>query len=372
MRTTRRTIQKIAQAINHRVGRLVPSPVRARVREALFPPDSRPSMELLIDVAAACNLRCPSCPVGNIGKINPTGLIDKDLFRKIIEKADREYNVFQVSLFNWGEPSLHPELPELVSIVRSHGLNCSISSNLNMVRRLDDLFRAEPTLFRISLSGFTQNIYGQSHVRGNIERVKENMRLVAESRRRVGTKTTDVQVYFHKYRHNLGELAQMKEYATSLGFSWLENWAYYMPIEKTLALAEGQLPEGERAYVEDTFALPIGEALAAALPYRDHKCRLYEQQIVLDLQGQIILCCGVYDYKSSGGLGSFLEMTPKELMKAKENHPTCEKCTRNAIHVYAEYSAFPELSEKYAQLVESNLKKQSLRASRIPAHRVMV
>jgi hypothetical protein len=92
----------------------------------------------------------------------------------------------------------------------------------------------------------------------------------------------DVQVYFHKYRHDLGELARM------LGF------------------AEGQLPERERAYVEDTFALPIGEALAAALPYRDRKCRLYEQQIVLDLQGQIILCCGVYDYRSSGGLGSWL------------------------------------------------------------------
>src|SRR5262249_35905340 len=78
----------------------------------------------------------------------------------------------------------------------SHRLGCFVSSNLNMVRRLDDLFRAEPTLFRISLSGFTQKTYGQSHVRGNIERVKENMRLVAESRRRVGNKTTDVQVYF--------------------------------------------------------------------------------------------------------------------------------------------------------------------------------
>ena len=116
----------------------------------------------------------------------------------------------------------------------------------------------------------------------------------------------------------LANLPECKEYATSLGFSWLENWAYYMPIEKVLAFAEGQLPERERAYVEDTFALPIGEALATALPYRHRKCRIYEQQIVLDLQGQIIVCCGVYDYKSSGGLGSFLEMTPKELMKAKE------------------------------------------------------
>jgi len=69
----------------------------------------------------------------------------------------------------------------------------------------------------------------------------------------------------------LANLPECKEYATSLGFSWLENWAYYMPIEKVLAFAEGQLPERERAYVEDTFALPIGEALAAALPYRHRR-----------------------------------------------------------------------------------------------------
>jgi hypothetical protein len=64
----------------------------------------------------------------------------------------------------------------------------------------------------------------------------------------------------------LASLPECKEYATSLGFSWLENWAYYMPIEKVLAFAEGQLPERERAYVEDTFALPNAHSRPAVWP----------------------------------------------------------------------------------------------------------
>src|SRR5262245_18902673 len=133
MRRSTLNVQRFVKANNRTIGHLFPRELRARVRNLLLPP----RMELLIDVAGACNLRCPSCPVGNTGTINPKGLVDADIFRRIIEKAARDYEVFQVSLFNWGEPLLYPQLPELVSIVRSHGLSCLVSSNLNMVRRLD-------------------------------------------------------------------------------------------------------------------------------------------------------------------------------------------------------------------------------------------
>jgi hypothetical protein len=61
-------------------------------------------MELLMDVVGSCNLRCPSCPVGNIGKINQTGKTDVSVFQDIIAKADDNYAIYRVSLYNWGEP----------------------------------------------------------------------------------------------------------------------------------------------------------------------------------------------------------------------------------------------------------------------------
>src|SRR5204863_3059598 len=89
-----------------------------------FPFDRRRNMELVIDVVGSCNLRCPSCPVGNIGAVNPTGLIDKALFTRLIAKAACEYHIYRVSLYNWAEQLLHPELTASVHIVISHALLC--------------------------------------------------------------------------------------------------------------------------------------------------------------------------------------------------------------------------------------------------------
>ncbi len=38
----------------------------------------------------------------------------------------------------------------------------------------------------------------------------------------------------------------MKQLAKSPDFSWMENWADYMPYEKVVQLIEGKLPDSER------------------------------------------------------------------------------------------------------------------------------
>ena len=237
--------------------------------------------------------------MGNIGAVNPTGLMDKALLDRLLEKANREYNVYQVSLYNWAEVLLHPDLPQLVRVVKKHGLRCNLSSNLNILRNTEELLLAKPDELRISLSGFTQETYGRTHAAGNIERVKENMRRLSECKQRLGNTETAIHVSYHKYRHNLHEVETMRDFATSLGFGWLEDWAYYMPMEKVVSLAEGTLGAEDHDFVEHEFALPIREAVRAAEQFKDEPCRLYDDQLVLDLQGNLVLCCGVYDYKAN-------------------------------------------------------------------------
>ncbi len=240
--------------------------------------------------------------------------------------------------------------------MKGHGVFCALSSNLNILRNADEIFRANPDEFRISLSGFTQPVYEQTHAKGNIERVKENMRLLQEARRRTGNLHTKIVVYYHKYRHNLHEAELMQAYATSLGFRWMENFAFYMPLEKALAAAEGRLEREERAFVETMYALPVVPAIEAAREYAHEPCRLWSEQIVLDLQGNAILCCALYDF-AGNTLGSFLDMTPEQLMQAKHNHPTCDRCTRNGLHRYYEYFASPPLRSRYEALIAENLQR---------------
>ena len=93
-----------------------------------------------IDVFGYCNLRCPSCPVGNWSDdpaVFHHGLMTEELLGEILDKARRECKIKSVGLFNWTEPLLHPTIHDMISVVRSRGLKCGISSNLNILRRPD-------------------------------------------------------------------------------------------------------------------------------------------------------------------------------------------------------------------------------------------
>src|ERR1043166_6885526 len=81
-----------------------------------------------IDVIEGCNLRCPSCPVGNSREAQrPHGRMSVEMFDAIMDKVKRETpNVQYIGLFSWTEPLLHPELSRIVSSVKAHGFSCHL------------------------------------------------------------------------------------------------------------------------------------------------------------------------------------------------------------------------------------------------------
>jgi hypothetical protein len=128
-----------------------------------------------------------------------------DHFSKILEKILAESPVERpvISVYNWGEPLLHPEVGRIVRLVRRHGLYCAVSTNLNQARFLEDLVAAGPSNIKISLSGFTQDVYGRTHNKGQIEVVKTNMRRLRALIDRYAM-SIDVFVGYHDYIRTLG------------------------------------------------------------------------------------------------------------------------------------------------------------------------
>jgi MoaA/NifB/PqqE/SkfB family radical SAM enzyme len=246
----------------------------------------KPDFSFVIDVVGSCNLKCPSCPVGNFKEFrNPTGFMEPELLNKIIFKARKECNVIQVGLFNWTEPLLHPRLPELIRIVQeNHSIPVNISSNLNILKNPDEILAANPDSFRVSLSGFTQDVYSQTHKGGNIERVKQNIKLLADSKARVNS-STKIHVYYHRYLSNIGdEEEQMRHYVEGLGLEFWPTWAFMMPIEKVLTYLGKQvgvtLTEEDLSLINN-LALPLKEALAVAKQYKYQDCHLRNSEIAI-------------------------------------------------------------------------------------------
>ena len=86
-----------------------------------------------VDIVGRCNLACPSCPVGNMsGTPLQSGYMKPELLDRIVAKATSECHVTNFALYNWTEPFIHPYLPEMIRVVKTHGIGCDISTNLNL------------------------------------------------------------------------------------------------------------------------------------------------------------------------------------------------------------------------------------------------
>jgi MoaA/NifB/PqqE/SkfB family radical SAM enzyme len=300
-------------------------------------PAERRTVTMYVDIFGYCNLRCPSCPVGNWPKEGEkaftSGMIETRTFEKILEKAVAEANVTSVGLFNWTEPLLNPNASQLVRLVHGYGLTCSISSNLNVLKDPRDLLSSGLDWLRISVSGFSQEIYGHYHKNGNIERVKQNMRRLAKARDELEAKT-DIEVFFHKYLDNEQDERLMRAFAESLGFRFVSAWAYLMPVEKMLAFAEpggrhsATLSKQDRELIE-RLALSPSEALELTRKKKMNTCELYDF-LTIDIRGNIFLCCAVSGERKNI-IGNFLEMPLSEIYKLQLRHSLCGSCMKHGL-----------------------------------------
>ena len=314
-------------------------PELANTAEPRWEPEPGVIWRYYVDIVGRCNLACPSCPVGNMPEVQqPTGYMKPELLDAIVRKAKAECAArVKFALFNWTEPLLHPKLAEMIEVVNSHGLKCGLSSNLNIVKDIDAVMRANPSYLKVSLSGFTQDSYGVTHRKGKIEVVKRNMAIVADAKRRAWA-TTRLTIAFHRYLGNHEDERRMKEYAESLGFEFGPYYAYLMPLEKNLAFAEPettdtQLTSEDQALI-GRLALPLDLAIEAAKRRRHRPCRLRDQEMAINCEGRVMLCCAVYE-RSKNDLGSYLDVSLEDLQKLKYEHNQCTSCMRNGIHVLA-------------------------------------
>lgn len=290
-----------------------------------------------IDVVGGCNLKCPACAIGNSHSIpRAKGLMKPALLDRIMRKAVGECKVTSVGLYNWTEPLLHPRLSELVHIVRSHGIPCSISTNLSVSKSFDDLLESNPEMIYVSTSGFTQDVYERTHKGGDIELVKKNMQKLVEAKAKYGS-TTALTVIFIRYKSNQQDEAMMRDYAESLGFGFLAYSARMLPLEKVLAYV-GNDPTMPQLTPNDfelinLLTTPLDEAMKIAQQNREQSCTLLTKQFVINVSGNVELCCGVFD-SGKYTISNFLDMPMSQIQTLRSSHPMCSKCTAHGGHVY--------------------------------------
>jgi len=290
--------------------------------------------EYIIDIVGACNLKCPSCPRGNF-RIQPkAGTISVDTFRLVVVKILTETpNVNSVSLYNWGEPFLHPQLADLIGILREHKIFCSLSTNFNIRRDFEDVIRACPDMLKVSVSGYYQDSYGKTHTAGNINLVKSNLyklRYLMD----IYAPGLMVEIIYHKYKHNVKEdYDRMQQLCEELNFQFASVYAYLSPVEKVIDYVEGKLLDHDKKFT-DMLSVNIGDALKISQSKKSSCCPLLNNQIVINWDTSVSLCCASFDPDKTIVHNNFLSTTTEEIKKAKIKNALCNKCMKYGVHQY--------------------------------------
>lgn len=130
-----------------------------------------------LEVNRTCNIRCRACYT-----LDRTHVKSLDVVKKELDLLLEKRKLSAITILG-GEPTLHPDLAEIVTAVKSRGLLCQLLTNGvafledGTDRLLDSLIRAGVDRLIVHIDS------GQAHVHGNIEKARETLFSKLESKR---------------------------------------------------------------------------------------------------------------------------------------------------------------------------------------------
>jgi radical SAM protein with 4Fe4S-binding SPASM domain len=172
-----------------------------------------------------CNAGCLFCrdKKGKIHDINKkgTGMIAKgkmplETAKGIIDQLKDD--VLIAVLYTNGEPLLYKELPQLIQHATNQRVSTMIASNglLFTEENARAILEAGIDFIKIQISGFTQDIYSVQIRYGEVEHLKENIKMLAKMNKE-GNYGTVILIDYILYNYNKHQMPLVKQMCKELG-----------------------------------------------------------------------------------------------------------------------------------------------------------
>jgi len=162
---------------------------------------------LMIEPTNICNLKCPMCPSGNGDMNRALGKLDFDNFKSVMDDVG-DY-IFQVQLWNQGEPFINKSFLRLVIYAKSKGVMVQTSTNGHFIRTDDE---ADQLIFSgldqviFSMDGTNKESYEKYRVGGDFNLVMETLERIAKAKQRLNSKIPLIELQFIIFKHNQEEI----------------------------------------------------------------------------------------------------------------------------------------------------------------------
>jgi MoaA/NifB/PqqE/SkfB family radical SAM enzyme len=285
-----------------------------------------------IDISGVCNLRCLACPRSDtLHPFESGGFISVENYRKVIIKLLNELpTLHMVALYIWGDPLLHPKLPEILKINSDLGIGCDISTNLNIqTERLEEIVKADPTYIRLSCSGYGSRNYEVTHAGAKWDVFYKNCVELSRLLTKYNS-DTGVELYFHVNKENASEYKDILDMGRELGFRVRACLSLCFPQYAMNYVENIPLPESAKKAM-DLMLIHIDDMLAAARKEQQKLCFIRVAFPNINWDMSVLTCC---NFNQDRIARNYLDTNMDELIKLKNASELCKKCTTHSIHRY--------------------------------------
>jgi radical SAM protein with 4Fe4S-binding SPASM domain len=292
-------------------------------------------VSVAFEPTTSCNLRCPECPSGLRSFTRPTGMLQKEFYKKTIDDIYKD--ILYMIFYFQGEPYLNPDFLKMVKYAAGKGLYTATSTNAHYLTDEVAKKTVESGLDRliISIDGTTQDVYTQYRVGGNLNKVIEGAKNIVKWKKELKSKTPFVFFQFLVVKPNEHQIEEIKQLAKEVGVDEVRF--------KTAQVYDYETDPNHLIPENKKFSRYIKNPDGTYRPKNklaNHCSKLWEANVIT-WDGLVVPCC--FDKDATHQLGnlqmqSFKEIWNndnykqfrKELTSGRKNIDICSNCSEGA------------------------------------------
>jgi len=194
---------------------------------SIRPVDS-PLKKVYVEPTALCNLNCPACIRSSW--TDEAGQMPIALFKRLVSELKTIPTVETVAFWGFGEPLLHPDIIEMVSLAKSIGAKTELITNgLLLDQNMSEaLVSAGLDTIVVSIDGTSPESYARARSGASFQDVYKNIQYLNRWRF-LSTDTIpflqdakpEIGIEFVATRKNVAELPNLPKLALSIGASFV-------------------------------------------------------------------------------------------------------------------------------------------------------
>lgn len=287
---------------------------------------------IYFDLTGNCNANCPFCKTG-LDKIRVKNFVIPEKFEKGLQKL-KDIGVVEnnsvVSLYNWGEPFLHPDINKIVGVINKLDVKYALSTNASIFHEICPEFVKNLRHFIFSMPGFSQDSYGRIHgfqfekIRNNIERFVHTARVAGYG----GVFT----IFYHVYQFNVMEIPDARRFADTLGITLNPYLAIMNDWYTMNQMVDGSLSYTDLLRLSKALFLHNFDDLIRKSP-TGYKCPQWEY-LAIDEDCNVLVCCQTPKYDAAYILGNILTDDFADILEKRKNSPVCGVCLQKGLAYY--------------------------------------